>query len=289
MKLIALMPARNEAWIIGLSLRVALRWCDEAVVLDHASTDETPAILAGIAEEHPGRVHILWESAPVWQEMAHRQRLLNEGRARGGTHFALVDADEVLTGDLLPVVRQRVESLRPGRYLRSRMFCMWRGTDQYRDDRSVWSNRTDLALAFADCPGLCWRADNGYDHHHREPYGVRLGGVFLNADGGVMHMQFASWRRLTAKHALYKMTERIRWPQKAVAEIDAMYNMALDESGLGLAAAPRGWWMPYRGLLPHLKLDHEPWQEAECRRLMELHGPEIFADLNLFEVVPICQ
>ena len=41
MKLICLMPARNEDWIIGLSARAALMWCDELIVMDHASTDRT--------------------------------------------------------------------------------------------------------------------------------------------------------------------------------------------------------------------------------------------------------
>lgn len=284
MKIIALMPCRNEAWIVGLSLRAALLWSDEAVVLDHASTDETPAILAEIAAEHPGRVDILTESDGTWREMAHRQRLLDAARARGATHCAIVDADELLTGDMLPVIRGAVESLAPNEYLRTRMFCMWRNPNQYRHDGSVWSNRRDLAAAFPVTPDLCWRTAAGYDHHHREPYGVRRGGVFLNAPGGIMHMQFADWRRLVAKHALYKITERLRWPDKPVAEIDRMYSQALDERGIGLAPAPAEWWAPYQPWLNYLDCNSEPWQDAEVRRLLALHGLEKFSGLNLYGV-----
>jgi hypothetical protein len=39
MKLIGLMPVRGEDWILGLSARAALMWCDELVILLHSCTD----------------------------------------------------------------------------------------------------------------------------------------------------------------------------------------------------------------------------------------------------------
>jgi hypothetical protein len=287
MKLVALMPCRNESWVLGLSARAALRYCDDLIALDHASTDETPAILAEIAAEHPGRVAILTEPDGVWREMAHRQRLLDAARARGATHCAIVDADEVLTGNLLGCIRPQIEAVAYGRFLRTRMLAMWRGIDAYRDDRSVWSNRTDLALAFPVTPNLAWRMNGDYDHHHRTPYGVLPIGTLLPVPGGVMHLQFASWRRLVAKHALYKMTERIRWPEKSVAFIDHTYSQALDEANIATRAIQPDWWKPYRDLLPHLKLNHEPWQEAECRRLRAEHGAAYFNGLNLYGVANV--
>src|SRR5580704_9704047 len=100
MNLIAVMPARNEAWVVGCSLRIALLWCDEVIVLDHASTDRTAEIVAEIAEQNPGRVHVISESCADWPEMSHRQRLLETARQQKATHVAIVDADEVLTGNL---------------------------------------------------------------------------------------------------------------------------------------------------------------------------------------------
>lgn len=285
MHLIAIMPARNESWVIGLSLRVALKWCDEVVVLDHASTDDTPAIVSEVADENPGRVHILIENNPEWAEMAHRQRLLESARGRGATHIALVDADEVLCGDMLPVIRQEIESLGPGQLIHAAMPCTWRSLDQYRVGRSIWANRFDLALAFGDRRDLLWRAANGYDHHHREPYGAQLARR-LYAGSGVMHLQFASWRRLTAKHRAYKIMERLKYPDKPVAEIDRTYSLALDERGLCLADAPESWWEPYRSILGHVDLNAVPWQEAECERLLALHGRDRFAGLDLFEEAP---
>lgn len=283
MKLIALMPARNEDWIIGLSLRVALRWCDAAVVLDHASTDGTAGILDAMQDECGERLTVIRESDGAWSEMAHRQRLLDAGRAAGGTHFALVDADEVLTGNLLARIRNEVSAIGPGGLLQVGMQAMWRSLGAVRTDGRTWAGREDLALAFADRYAVGWQA-GGYDHHHRHPHGSVPHRRIRNGEGGVMHLQWASWRRLVAKHARYKMMERIKYPSKPVVAIDRMYSMALDEVGLSLRAAPAEWWTPYSDLMHHANLSAEPWQEQECKRLWMEHGKAAFDGLDLFGV-----
>jgi len=286
MKLTAIMPARNEAWVLGLSLRAVALWVDEVVVLNHASTDRTADICREVADE-TGKVHVIDEADGVWREMAHRQRLLTEARSRGATHIALVDADEVLTGNLVLNIRDHIAKLPPGSVLQTAMACMWRSMDNYREDGSVWSmtTQTSCSLGFCDAPQLRWEAQQGYDHHHRHPIGSRVNVRVPPAFGGVMHLQFANWRRLRAKHALYKMTERVRWPQKRVADIDQMYNMALDETRLRLVHAPDAWWDPYRQWTKHVDFASEPWHEAECARLWAEHGREMFRGLNLFGVV----
>ena len=280
------MPVRNEAWILGASLRIALKWCDEAILLNHASTDDTADIISQVEEEHRGRVHVLSESNSAWPEMDHRQRLLEAARHRKATHVALVDADEVLTGDWLVDIRATFEQLRPGEHVHVGMPCLWRGLHQYRVGQSLWSNRHDLCIGFMDRPelGIGWHAAGGYDHHHREPYGTSLAGRIYDS-GGVMHLQWLSWKRLVAKHALYKTIERIKYPNKPIPKIDNTYSDALDETGIQLADCPAAWWEPYQRLLGHIDLDSEPWQAAECRRLVALHGVENFAGLNLYGIV----
>ena len=173
MILTGLMSARNEAWIVGLSLRAALRWCDSAVVLLHACTDGTESIVEQVAQEHAGRVHILTEPDPNWAEMSHRQKMLEAARERGATHIAYVDADEVLCGHLVEPIRQHIERLPAAGYIRLSMFCMWRSLTEYRDDTSVFGKPCTSMLAFRDDPRIQWDARTGYDHHRREPYGSR--------------------------------------------------------------------------------------------------------------------
>jgi hypothetical protein len=284
MKLIGILPVRNEDWVLGLSLRALLMWCDEVIVLDHASTDLTPHILSGIAEE-TGKVTVLQDSDPTWKEMAHRHRLLQAARAAQATHIAIVDADEVLTGNLLLRIRAEVQALSPGGLLRCGLPCITGSLDQYRID-GVFGERAETSIAFGDREDLAWYTQHdGYDFHHREPYGAKKQGSIPRKRGGLMHLQFVYRRRLVAKHALYKMTEVLRWPgREPVAAVEQRYNQAPDWSGMHTAQVPRAWWEPYEHLMQYIDITHEPWHETECRRLMAEHGPQRFAGLNLFGV-----
>lgn len=280
-RIVGLMVVRNEDWVLRASLAAALKWCDAVVVLDHLSTDDTPKILANAKAEHGSRICLLKSSDEHWDEMHHRQRTLDAGRELGGTHFAIVDGDEIPTADVVPFLRQFMRDTTQGNVFEVPMIPTWRSLGQYRDDDSVWA-RSWLSVGFPDAPGLSWKPDNGYHHHHRAPYGITGAQRFDRK--GVMHLQFASWRRLRAKHAWYKMVEAIRWPDRMDrAALDAMYSQALDETGIRLSEAWPSWRSPEIERL--VDLDREPWQEHACRDLWAKHGPETFRGLNLFGVV----
>lgn len=289
MKLVATMPVRNEAWCLGLSARVALRWCDELVIGDHLSTDVTPDILSDLRREFPERITTIKAVDSEWTEMKHRQLLLEVARNRKATHISIVDADEVLTGNLL----NQIPSLPVGTILQLPGVNL-RGDLNRMHVGGTWGSSW-FSLAFQDDARLHWSADHrgGYDHHHREPWGMHLGlhKPVARGNGGVFHLQMVNERRLKAKHAWYKLSERIRWPQKPVAEIDRLYNLAIyngpqkvEKPQFGTGIVPSSWWGPYADLMQFLHLDMEPWQEAECRRLIDRHGREAFAGLDLFGV-----
>ena len=287
MKLIGLMPVKNEDWILGLSARVALSWCDELVILDNGSTDDTAALISDLQGEYAARVHlILWPG--TWDEMPQRQSMLDHARLEhNATHIALIDADEVLTGNLAPSqVRFWIETMEPGMMLQLPLYNMRGGMYRYHAN-GLWGGGL-MTLAFKDEPKLHWKGDR---FHHREPMGRRWEGFQpLAHGGGVMHMWGASEARLLAKHALYKVTERLRWPKKDVTEIDRYYSMCVKGQTEGEAAgwtfetAPASWWTPYAHRLKYLDVNAEPWQIAEVRRLIAEHGRATFQGLDLFEV-----
>src|SRR3990167_7796994 len=106
MKLIGLMCVKNESWVLGLSARAALRWCDEIVMVNHSSTDDTVVVIQELEREFPWRIQYShWEDKGEWDEMEMREHSLLLGRKFGGTHFAVIDADEIVTGNLLSSVR----------------------------------------------------------------------------------------------------------------------------------------------------------------------------------------
>jgi hypothetical protein len=289
MKLIGLMPLRNEDWICGLTVRVALMWCDELVCLNHASEDKTDDILSEIQAEEPTRLHVISTPEKQWSEMQHRQMMLDLARHKGATHIAIVDADEVLTGNLL----------RQSLFIESG-FCLQlpgynlRGSLNRYHANGVWSRRW-FSTTFRDAAQLFWfeEGTRKEQFHHREPFGAKLD-PYRPVDqgrGGVMHLWGVSDRRLRAKHALYKMTERLRWPDKNVETIDREYSWWKTGTAPNEAAqwvfndVPLAWWEPYKHLTEHIQIYRQPWQEEECCRLAQQHGRGMFAGLDLFGVI----
>jgi hypothetical protein len=292
-KIISLTVARNEEWVIGLSLRAALSWVDYAVVLVHASTDRTFEIVCEIAKEArvkhgEDRVLILQNDNPVWMEMDHRQWTLDEGRKLGGTHFAIVDADEVPSANVLPKLRGWVETLKPGGLLDLPLLPVWGSLDAYRCDPSGMWQKSWLTLAFCDTGKCFWKAkEDGYQYHNRPPYGTlteeveRFRPVGRHLEGGVMHLQFANQKRLIWKHIFYQMDEVIRWPgREPNLSIAKKYSVAVKENGLVLRPCPKEWWNGYDKELADIS--GSPWHESWCREMIQKYGPQKFKGINFF-------
>jgi hypothetical protein len=298
MKLIALMPVRNEDWCLGLTARAALMWCDELIMLNHASTDGTTDIVLELRAEHSIRVHWIGVSPPTWNEMEHRQSLLEAARICKATHVAIIDADELLTGNLLcpigavrtirgatnhqPLIRDYIESTPPGSILQLPGYNLRGSLGRYHAN-GIWGNRW-FSTAFPDDPRLHWAGDN---FHQREPLGMPLRDhkPVRQGEGGVLHLWGVNERRLRAKHRLYRVTERIRWPDKPVADIERMYSLyAQPQNGARrweYAITPPEWLAPYAHLMQYLNVDAEPWQGAEADRLIAEHGTEYFKGLEV--------
>jgi hypothetical protein len=290
MNLLGTMPVRNEGCFLGLTLRAALLWCDAMVVGLHACTDDSEAIVQQVAEENPGRIHLVFQPESEWVEMAQRQRLLERARQEKATHIAIVDADEVLAGCLLSDVRSWIEHS-GFHVLQMPWICLARSLHCFYAS-GIWSSAW-VTMAFRDRPELHWAARNGYDFHHRHPMGTALSHVRsprAPAYGGLMHLQFVDERRLRAKQALYKITEVLRWPGRSTVEqINELYNPAVyqsDPSRYRTFPVTADWWGPYSAWLQHLHIEREPWQAEEVRRLVAEHGREKFAGLDLFGLVP---
>lgn len=283
MNLIALMPVKNESWVLRASAEIALQWCDGLVILDHSSTDDTPEILNQLWEKYSpeDRIRILRSKDEQWNEMDHRQRMLENARRWEATHIAIVDADEILSSNLLGEIRSWISALAPGEILRLPLYNL-RGSLHHFHESGIWGNRTG-SIAFADSPELRWEGDQ---FHHREPMGLELKSVvpIKQGEGGIMHLWGSDLRRLVAKHALYKMTERVRWPEKPMSEIEEMYNLWRGPTSSDpiwrIAQIPDAWWRGYP--IDRIHLTETPWQEEACRELARKHGTFLFKGLDLF-------
>lgn len=284
MKLIGLMLARNEEWVINASLEAALRWCDGvALMLDRCEDPDAHALV--LRNSHKPHIVSSAGANSVWNEMDVRQANLEDGRKLGGTHFAIIDADEILTHNRLPLVREEFACLDYGNTLEVPMIAVWNDLQHHRVDDPTWSNAW-LTLGFKDAPYLSWKpAADGYHHHNRPPHGhtgrVKLG---HHQFGGVFHLQWANQRRLLAKHVLYRMVDHLRWPgRESVEELNFKYDQSLKPRGR-LIDVPAEWWGNYR--TEDINLHDVPYQEQEIQKMFNVHGMRAFAGLDLKGFVP---
>lgn len=291
MKLIGMMPCRSEAWCVGMSVRVALQWVDELIFLDHCSTDRSRDIVSDLMREFPNRITDLVEQDSKWNEMAMRQRMLEMARDQGATHLSIIDCDEILSANVVAAARSYIETAPANSISQWPGYNLRGGLNRYHSN-GIWGNRF-FSVAFKDWPTAHWGGDT---FHQREPRGGKLDPYrpIAQGQGGILHLWAASERRLVAKHALYKVTERLRWPEKKIAEIERTYNWAIKGDPTvpaygtpdtwTYAETPEAWLAGYKNLLQYIDIHAAPWQETEVRRLVALHGKEAFQGLDLFGV-----
>jgi hypothetical protein len=289
MKVVGLMTVRNEDWILGLTLRGAMQIVDEMIVLDHASIDGTAQIIHEVAEEFPGRIHYQRRDDPVWREASIRQGLIDDGRKLGGTHFWMIDADELVTGNIVPEIRMMLAALEPGDLLTLPWFPIWGSLDRCRRDGNRYWCAKRTIYGFRDHADLQYEARKNRpacDIHTRAPIspGKKREHWLDDLRHGVMHFVAAERSRLVAKAAWYKMIETVRFSDVSAEQLNANYNRDLDETELVTVPVEADWWAPYLPWRKHVHLNRPTWFEWDCQLMWRQHGPEKFNGLELWGI-----
>ena len=283
MYLIGLMLARNEGWIIEASLKAACQWVDGLAIFLDRCTDNTLDIVRRVAKTCGKDIMVSTsDEGEHWDEMHIRQKNLEDGRSMGGTHFAIIDCDEILTANHLDSVRGWFEKLEPGQVLDVPMIAPWCSLDLYSPH-----TKGIITIGFRDKEGLGWapRGEEQYHHHSRPPHGHTSRLMQEVESGGVMHLQWVSMRRVKAKHAAYVMMECVRWNYPE-AELNDKYTWwCKPPHGTDLKPVPAEWWGEYDKRA--INLHHVPWYEWEIKKLMREHGEDRFSKLELFGYAPV--
>lgn len=278
MKITGLMLARNEDWVIGFSLRAALMWVDEMVVLLHNCTDRTEEVVNEVADEHPGLVHVAKQDTEGtgWPEMKLREAMLLKARAEGAEGIVVIDADEVLSGNLLHDARSFIERAPRNHIIFLPHIQPWGGMERWRTDGIFGKNWIR---------GWAWNGDKGTwlpnrPHHARKPQGV--GGppavkpVPNSWSGGVLHLRAVNLRRVKVKSDWYKLYEALHIRPGAMRknakargqELQRRYDKPFVRKPV-TEKMPESWTYPYDHLLPHLDMTAVPeWQVSEIKTMV---------------------
>ncbi len=247
MKVIALLPVKNEEWILPTTIPHLWHFADEILALDINSTDASFDLLKQFnvqVQPEGGRDPNNYSAC--------RQRLLDWGRERGGTHFVWLDADEAFTSHFAPNLRATLGQLEPGQKLVLDWLSLWKSPFKIRADNSLWK---DLFKDFVFCDDGKARFGDTRLHEGRTP-GANTDQTWVRvprAQGAVLHFQFVPAERFQIKQAYQRCREYVLRTTRNPWVLNEKYAITLDPGAVACVDVPPLWIAGLAGLdqLPH--------------------------------------
>ena len=285
MKIIGIIPVRNEEWIIRQNLQVLTEVCNIIIVGDQDSTDQT----VEICHEFP-KVHLVDNSdrLPTYaydpNVLTTRQRLLDAARCYDGHNIILyVDADEILSANVLgnEAWRSYLDALSPGEALSIPFVWIWGTPRHYVSDRSVWANLW-IVCAFRD--DRISDFEVGSLHEPHIPQKLNANPRKLK-DVKLLHYAQMPQNRWESRQCFAMMLELIHG--KPPGQVNKEYVITMASKSMILAPVPPEWIEPWIDMgieLEHVDDPETNWFDLEVLKLFSHYGIERFSDLNIWHL-----
>jgi len=284
MKTIALMPVRNEAWVLELSLAALSAFADVIVVSDQGSNDGSQEICRRFPKV------VLLDAEPGADRLPQRARwrLLDAARGYDGHNLLwCADADELTPPDLARAfLKAHAGDLVPGRVIECRFYNLWKREARFRQDLSyygpIWK-----PMAFVDDRVADFPRDPGRRPLHEPRMAIEEDPAAIRThDVPVLHLQWAIWHRNQTKQAWYRCIELLSARRSAV-EINEAYQVTLPAWYVHTEPVP-GAWLHELTLPDTAAADRQPaWHEAETLKLFDERGIEFFEPLEIWHVASL--
>lgn len=314
-KIVALVQIRNERETIEQFLRMIALYAESIVILDDASDDNTVEIIQRLATILPIEKIIL-NQVSAWQygsEKDNREKLLLAGREVGGTHFIMLDADEMFSAHCLQNnwLKNKILSLKRGQTLRLPTIHQWNNLHLYRDDEQCNPTmyKWRRIYAFADDGVASYLSNQSAHgsisiHVSREPAGMicsePTNSFYFNiVDYGVMHFKCVSLQNIDIKKAWYMCLEFIRLCETATTEkersvhaqhINKIYNNYLYQGILSQTDSiickqiPDSWYSGYNFFNGQAYTEPFVSKIEEIKRWFDCYGIDYFKELDIWSV-----
>ncbi len=228
MKKIAIMPVKNEEWILEHSLNCASQFFDHIIVADQNSTDKTPEICKKF-----NKVVYIKNDSENYNEGNRRQLMLDKAREFTGNNFIInLAADEVFSANIMKsaIFNEMIKDKEPGTGFSFQWVQLWKTDEKYRDDKSVCSN---LYRPFAFIDDRITNDEPGFAHLSLIPEAFVKNTVTID-NVKVLHYQFVDFERMLIKQRWARLLEFEHYPQSDFLKsiiLNNKYYITKDESG----------------------------------------------------------
>jgi len=277
MRVIALLPVKNEAWVLEHTLRCLSAFCDVILVNDQRSTDGS----RDIAKRFPKAVWIESPDSRICEQA--RWQLWDVARQYDGDNLLwCTDADELVSPSSARRFLERHRDALRGGAVVDALYChFWNGPDRYRTGLGGYAP--------------CWKAiaivdDRRVDYDrsralplHEERVPIDTSATRVRADDAtVLHLQWLLPNRSQMRQAWYRCREWLQ-RERSAAEINRFYAMTLPRWHVPTDAVPGAWLQDLT--LPGTEIDREPtWQQAEIFGWFDARGIELFEPLEIWQL-----
>ena len=237
MKIITLIPFRNEEHFLKTAIPSVYEISDEIVCINDKSTDNSKNVAIDLGAKVFDNT-VKNEFGSIENDV--RNSLLMLGREHKGTHFIFLDADEALSSNFKNNL-EVLKDLKPGDSLELLWLAIWKSLDRYKVDRSVWSSNYKDFIYFDDTklkfeqktfknPDYK-KFDIAWPTHPPRTPGTNK--IRMGIDtGAVLHYQFSNWESFQLKQCWYRCSEFIQSNGTNHKQINDKYKITLEEDGI---------------------------------------------------------
>ena len=280
MKVVVIIPVKNEDWILDKTLAACSLFADHIIVSDQASWDKTPEI----CKKFPKVTYV--ENTNVYPNPENRRQLpLQHAREFGSDNIIFcLDADEMPTANIIgnTTFWDKVSALNPGEAMQLEWITLWRSVQEYRNDKSIWSPRLQ-PFVFRD-NGTAQFSENDW-HEGRLPEGITVTEA-VGDEVKILHFHFVLWDRMLSKQAHCRIIEKVTFDRSAV-KINMRYGITKEEKRMQLATVPESWLEAYQTNGITFDDFHEGglyWYDIEVLDNFRQLGTETFRKLDIWDI-----
>jgi len=276
-RIIALLPVKNEAWVLEHTLACLSGFCDVVLVNDQQSEDASREI----GRRFPKVVWIDSSESNICEQA--RWQLWDVARDYDGTNLIWCsDADELLSPSRIGAFFHRAQdTLTPGTIVDSLYCHTWNSPARYRSGLGGYAPHYKPVAIVDD-------RRHDYDRSralplHEERVPIAAGATRLQvADPPLLHLQWLLPRRSQMRQAWYRCREWMQQERTSRA-INASYSGTLPDWHVPTSPIPAEW---LEGLtLPGADVDAQPtWQQRDILGWFDARGVEFFEPLEIWHV-----